>query len=95
MNPFSAFVVFLIIWWLTLFTILPIGVRGQAEEGRVVKGSEPGAPVKHDMWRKVKLTTVIAFIIWILVCAIIISGLFNWDDLARMMGAPVESEGPA
>lgn len=93
MNPFSAFVVFLIIWWLTLFTILPMGVRGQSEEGTIVKGSEPGAPVKPDMWRKVKLTTVITFIIWVLVCGIIVSGLFNWDDLARIMGAPVESDG--
>jgi predicted secreted protein len=33
MNPFSAFVVFLIIWWVVLFMVLPIGVRGQAEEG--------------------------------------------------------------
>jgi len=44
MNPFSAFVVFLIIWWVVLFTILPIGVRGQAEDGDITPGSEPGAP---------------------------------------------------
>ena len=41
MNPFSLFVVYLLIWWVTLFAVLPIGVRGQAEEGEVVRGSEP------------------------------------------------------
>ena len=41
MNWFSAFVVWLIIWWLTLFIILPIGIRGQAEEGDITEGTEP------------------------------------------------------
>jgi len=36
MNPFSAFVVFLLLWWLTLFIVLPQGVRGQAEAGDIV-----------------------------------------------------------
>jgi len=49
MNLFSAFVVWLIIWWLTLFIILPIGVRGQAEENDIVEGTEPGAPHRLDM----------------------------------------------
>ena len=94
MNLFSAFVMYLIVWWLTLFMILPIGVRGQAEENDIVEGSEPGAPVNSDMWRKVKLTTIIGTILWVLVCTIIITGIFNWDDLARLMGVPVDSGGP-
>jgi len=94
MNPFSAFVLFLIIWWLTLFGVLPMGVKGQSETGDVVRGSEPGAPVDSDMKRKFKLTTLIATIIWVIVCAIIISGIFTWDDFAKLMGVPVESGGP-
>ena len=93
MNPFSAFVMYLIIWWLTLFAVLPTGVRGQAETGDIVKGSEPGAPVDSDMKRKFKWTTIIATILWVIVCAIIISGVFTWDDLARLIGVPVESGG--
>ena len=77
MNPFSAFVVFLIIWWVVLFGVLPIGVRGQAEEGDVVDGSEPGAPTKANMWWKVKVTTIIATILWVIVCSIIIFKLID------------------
>lgn len=88
MNPFSAFVLYLIVWWTVLFMVLPTGVRGQAEENDVVEGSEPGAPVKADMWRKVRMTTIIATVVWAVVCFIIVSGLFNWDDLARLMGRP-------
>ncbi len=81
MSPFSIFVVYLLIWWVTLFGVLPMGVRGQAEEGDVVRGSEPGAPVKSDMRRKVIVTTIIATIIWAIVCAVIISGVFSWETL--------------
>jgi len=80
-NLFSAFVVWLIIWWLVLFIVLPIGIRGQAEEGEIVKGSEPGAPLKPNMKRKFIQTTIAATIIWVLVCALILSGLVSWDML--------------
>ena len=83
MNPFSAFVVFLIIWWCVLFGILPIGVRGQVEDGKVVKGSEPGAPTKANMMWKVKVTTAIALVLWVIVCSIII---FELIDLEWLIG---------
>ena len=85
MSPFSLFVVYLLIWWVTLFAVLPFGVRGQAEEGEVVKGSEPGAPVESHMKRKVKMTTLIATIIWLVVCGVIWSGTLNWDMMAEWL----------
>jgi len=77
MSLFSAFVVYLLIWWVTLFAVLPVGVRGQAEEGEVVRGTEPGAPVDSQMKRKVILTTLVATLIWVVVCVIIISGIIK------------------
>lgn len=70
-------IVYLLVWWVTLFAVLPIGVRGQAEDNSVVKGSEPGAPVKADMKRKVILTTAVSAIIWAIVCTIIHFGVFD------------------
>jgi len=77
MSLFSAFVVYLLIWWVTLFAVLPVGVRGQTEEGEVVRGTEPGAPVDSQMKRKIILTTIISTLIWVLVCGIIISGVIK------------------
>lgn len=85
MSPFSMFVVYLLIWWVILFTVLPIGIRGQAEENNIVRGSEPGAPVSINMKRKALITTAIATVIWIIVCAIIITGVVTWDDLGLNM----------
>ncbi len=89
MSPFSLFVMYLLIWWVTLFAILPVGIRGQAEEGDVVKGSEPGAPVDSNIKNKFKLTTLIATCLWAVVCAIIWTGAVSWDQLGALMGIKV------
>ncbi len=83
MNWFSALVVWLIIWWLVLFIILPVGIRGQAEENDVVEGSEPGAPHTLDIKRKFIQTTIVASVLWVIACGVILSGLVSWDDLGR------------
>lgn len=79
MNPFSLFVVFLIVWWTVLFTVLPRNIKGQAESNDVVKGTEPGAPVDSNIKDKFILTTKIAAVIWVLVCGLIWSDLVSWD----------------
>jgi len=59
--------------------VLPQGVRGQAEDGEVVEGSEPGAPVESNIKAKFIKTTIIAAILWVIVCGIIMSGVIRWD----------------
>ena len=80
MAPFSMLVIYLLIWWVTLFAVLPLGVRGQAEDGKIVKGSEPGAPVDSQMKRKIILTTIISVVIWAIVCLVIIKGWINLEQ---------------
>jgi predicted secreted protein len=58
---------YFIIWWLTLFAILPIGVRSQEEAGEVVPGSEIGAPAKAQMGFKVLLTTLVSIPVFLAV----------------------------
>ena len=86
MSPFSLFVSYLLIWWMTLFIVLPLGVRGQAEAGQVVEGSEAGAPVDSNIKNKFKLTTIVASVIWLVVSIIIWSGVISWDQMATILG---------
>lgn len=58
MNLVGGVVVFLISWWICLFAVLPIGVRGQFEEGEVEEGTEEGAPVRHMMPKKMLWATI-------------------------------------
>lgn len=71
-NPVFAFsasgaiALYFIIWWLILFTVLPFGIRSQAEEGEVVAGSEAGAPAQPMLLQKALWTTVIACFVYAL-----------------------------
>jgi predicted secreted protein len=61
-----AAAMFLTIWWILLFAVLPFGVRSQDEAAEVVPGSDPGAPVAPRLVTKAIWTTgfsVVAFAI--------------------------------
>ena len=53
----TSIAIYFIIWWLVLFAVLPFGVRSQQEAGSVAPGTEPGAPARPLLWRKLLATT--------------------------------------
>lgn len=62
-TPLSI-AVFLTIWWVVLFAVLPFGVRSVHEDGAVQPGHDPGAPVAPLLLKKALWTTVISAIIF-------------------------------
>ena len=88
MGIATGIVAFIIIWWATLFAVLPFWVRGQWEEGAVDNGSEPGAPVQPHLWRKFAITTLIAVGLWGVVYVIITSGVLAKIPFDWLFGAP-------
>jgi predicted secreted protein len=65
MTWFSGIVVFVIIWWLVFFMILPIGVRSPEEAGvEVEPGHAPSAPVRPRIGLKAGATTLISVALW-------------------------------
>lgn len=54
--------VYFICWWLTLFMVLPFGVKTQKESGKIVPGSAESAPEKPNLFKKMLATTLIASI---------------------------------
>lgn len=60
MSGLEVTVVFLITWWLVLFTTLPFGVRQQEDP---VPGAETGAPEHPRLWTKALATTVITAVL--------------------------------
>ncbi|MDW5317720.1 DUF1467 family protein [Rhizobium sp. PL01] len=63
MPIFSTFAIYFIIWWLTLFIVLPIGLRTQAEENEVVPGSVESAPARFRALWVFLMTSVLAAVI--------------------------------
>ncbi len=57
----SMIAIYFVIWWITLFMVLPFGVRNAEEAGAIVEeGHDAGAPMFHGLWKKALVNTVIA-----------------------------------
>jgi predicted secreted protein len=65
MTVTTAIAIYFLIWWITLFAILPFGVRSQHEAGDISPGSDPGAPVLPRLGRKLIWTTVVTTLIFV------------------------------
>ncbi len=77
MTIFSGLAAFIIIWWLVLFTVLPLWVKTPDEAGEDrVPGTPGSAPVRPRVARKMALTTAIAGVIW---------GAFWWAKTAGLL----------
>ena len=61
---FSAFALYFVIWWLTLFVVLPYGNRSQAEDGFVIEGTDPGAPTRSRIVSKLLWNSLVAAIVY-------------------------------
>jgi predicted secreted protein len=82
----SAIAVYFIIWWVTLFCVLPFGVRSQAEAGEVTPGSDPGAPAAALIGRVVVLNSVVALVVFAAFWAFYVMNIFDLQmvrDLRR------------
>jgi predicted secreted protein len=56
--------IYLTIWWVVLFAVLPIGVRSQHEEKEYLLGTDPGAPVAPKLLMKAIITTVVTSVLF-------------------------------
>ncbi len=72
--------VYLVIWWLVIFMVLPWGARSVIDEDDVKKGHAPGAPKKPRMVLKVAITTVISGALWGIVYRIIETGVISFRE---------------
>lgn len=88
MSVSTAIAIYFLIWWVTLFAVLPWGVRNQEESGEVAPGTDPGAPAIHRMWRKIGWTTLVATVIFGILCVVYSRGLIPYDQLMAISGPP-------
>jgi predicted secreted protein len=85
MSYLSGFAIYFILWWVTLFAVLPFSLQTQDEAGERLLGTEPSAPKGPHMFRAVLRTTLIS--------GVIFAGLFvvtrvygiGFDDMPRLV----------
>jgi len=81
MSIFSGIVLYLVVWFMSLFVILPLRLTSQAEDGEIVPGTPGSAPVDPQLKRKAVLVTITATLIFVPIAGIIISGVISIDDI--------------
>jgi predicted secreted protein len=85
MNPISAAAVYFIIWWTTLFAVLPFGIKTQAEAGQVIPGTHESAPARPRFLFIIGLTTLIATLVFAAFYWFAIVNGLRFDDLVRFL----------
>ena len=84
----TAFAIYFVLWWLTLFLTLPFGVRSQHEDGVGAPGTDPGSPIATQMGRKLIWTTIISGVIFAVAWFAYQAGYLSIERLSKLMGMP-------
>jgi predicted secreted protein len=69
MSWFTAFVVFVLVWWTVLFAVLPFGTRPEPDADPATGWR--GVPAQPLMGRKLLATTLISLVVWGAIMAVI------------------------
>jgi predicted secreted protein len=77
MTWFNGAVLYLLVWWITLFAVLPIGTQPIAE-ANPEDGGWRGAPRAPQLGRKAIITTAVAAVIWGILYGVIVSDLLSF-----------------
>lgn len=88
MSWVSIAAIYIVVWWLCLFVILPIGVRTQDEAGETILGTPESAPQRPMLIRKALATTVLAAVVVGAVWFFVDWFGIDVDSLSRMWSQP-------
>ena len=78
MKTGTIVAIYFVVWWITLFLVLPFGVKNADEAGEVVeKGHERGAPVATRLAIKAAINTVLAAFVTAAIWWAVTSNLFG------------------
>ena len=65
MGITGSIIVYVMIWWIIFFSVLPIGIQSNKEVFKEkIEGMDPGAPKNPNIAKKFFITTLITTIIF-------------------------------
>ena len=80
-GPITMFAIYIVVWWVVLFTVLPLGTSSETHEPPT-DGSQWGAPRTPNLKRKFITTTWLSFLLWLFVMWLVFIGWMPLPDLA-------------
>ena len=78
MGITGSIIVYVLIWWIIFFSVLPIGIQSNKEKFKEkIEGIDPGAPINPKIGKKFLITTLITSIIFIVIYYLVKFNLLN------------------
>lgn len=84
MNIFTSIIVFLLVFWTTLFIVLPWGNR-RPDEHEV--GHTASSPFNRRLQQKFLITFGVSFVIWAIIAILIHIEVIDFYEISREMFA--------
>lgn len=72
--------IYLLVWWIMLFTVLPVGVQRNTEDG---KGHDAGAPMRPDLKKKLIINTMLSAVVMLIVYILVEMDIIRWGEWFR------------
>ncbi len=86
MSITLSIALYFVIWWTTLFAVLPFGVRTQGDVGEVVPGTPESAPAKLRLARVLVINTIVSAVVFAVVWLAVTRGWVPVDILMKPRG---------
>ena len=78
MGITGSIIVYVLIWWIIFFSILPVGIQSNKEKFKEnIEGIDPGAPKNPRIAKKFLITTIITSLIFIVIYYLVRFNLLN------------------
>ena len=84
MGITGSIIVYVMIWWIIFFSVLPIGIQSNKEVFREkLGGMDPGAPKNPKIAKKFFITTLITSIIFLVIYYLVEFDLLNLREFLQ------------
>ena len=77
MSLIFGLAVYMVLWWLTLFMVLPWGVT-RIDQDELLPGQDPGSPAKPDLLKKFLITTALSLLLFAIFYIVYESGVISF-----------------
>ena len=84
MGITGSIIIYVMIWWVIFFSVLPMGIQSNKEVFREkIEGMDPGAPKNPKIAKKFFITTIITTILFIVIYYLVEIDLLNLREFLQ------------
>ncbi len=84
MGITGSIIVYVMIWWVVFFSVLPFGIQSNKETFKnSIEGIDPGAPKNPKIAKKFFITTIITSILFIVIYYLVINDFLNLRNFLK------------